>query len=103
MYTRHASDRIPMSFVNLVLSLSLVAAYIVPAYPANSSRLPGRATKSARQLPASSKARADAKSIQPRVRTALDKLSVSFEANQGQADSKVKYLARGKGACLFLT
>ena len=31
------------------------------------------------------------------------KLPLSFEANQGQTDSQVKYFSRGKGYTLFLT
>ncbi len=31
------------------------------------------------------------------------KLPLSFEANQGQTDDRVKYLARGRGYMLFLT
>ena len=31
------------------------------------------------------------------------KLPLSFEANRGQADSRVKYLSRGRGYNLFLT
>src|SRR4026208_2052434 len=30
-------------------------------------------------------------------------LSLSFEANQGQADSRVRFLARGRGYSLLLT
>jgi len=39
-----------------------------------------------------------AKLIQPYI-----KLPISFEANQGQTDERVKYLARGAGYALFLT
>src|SRR5438093_9995228 len=34
---------------------------------------------------------------------ALGKLPLSFEANQGQTDSQVQFLARGGGYTLFLT
>jgi hypothetical protein len=34
---------------------------------------------------------------------AYGKLPLSFEINQGQADSKVKFLSRGSGYSLFLT
>src|SRR5918911_1747495 len=37
------------------------------------------------------------------VSDAYDKLSLSFEANQGQFDRQVKFLARGGGHNLFLT
>jgi hypothetical protein len=38
-----------------------------------------------------------------RVRASLDALPLAFEANQGQSDPRVKYLARGNGYKLFLT
>ena len=34
---------------------------------------------------------------------AYGKLSMSFEANQGQSDSRVRFLSRGSGYGLFLT
>jgi hypothetical protein len=37
------------------------------------------------------------------VRADLDALPLAFEANQGQTDPQVKYMARGKGYKLFLT
>jgi hypothetical protein len=38
-----------------------------------------------------------------RVKAEYGKLPLSFEANQGQTDSKVKFLTRGSGYALFLT
>jgi hypothetical protein len=38
-----------------------------------------------------------------RVRASMDALPLAFEANQGQTDSQVKYLARGNGYTVFLT
>ena len=40
---------------------------------------------------------------QNRVRAALGALPLGFEANQGQSDPQVKYMARGNGYTLFLT
>jgi len=40
---------------------------------------------------------------QPRLLEAYGKLPLSFEANQGQADKRVKFLSRGRGYALFLT
>src|SRR5512132_494930 len=37
------------------------------------------------------------------IETNYGKLPLSFEANQGQTDSQVKFLARGRGYALFLT
>src|SRR5437773_1443776 len=40
---------------------------------------------------------------QSRVNEAYGKLPLSFEANQGQTDSKIKFLSHGSGYSLFLT
>ena len=40
---------------------------------------------------------------QAQVKEAYGKLPLSFEANQGQTDARVKFLARGGGYSLFLT
>jgi hypothetical protein len=40
---------------------------------------------------------------QERLTAAYGRLPLSFEANQGQADSRVQFLSRGKGYNLFLT
>ena len=39
----------------------------------------------------------------PRLAEAYGKLPLSFEANQGQSDQRVRFLARGDGYALFLT
>ena len=41
--------------------------------------------------------------VKPRLHEAYGKLPLSFEANQGQLDSQVKFLSRGRGYSLFLT
>ena len=38
-----------------------------------------------------------------RIRTSFDALPLAFEANQGQTDPQVKYIARGSGYTAFLT
>ncbi len=38
-----------------------------------------------------------------RVQTSMSKLPLAFEANQGQTDPQVKYVARGNGYTVFLT
>ena len=40
---------------------------------------------------------------QPAARLSFAALPLTFEANRGQTDSRVKYLARGDGYTLFLT
>jgi hypothetical protein len=48
--------------------------------------------------------RAGARSVSnARVAETYGKLPLSFEANQGQTDSDVKFLSRGSGYSLFLT
>ena len=42
-------------------------------------------------------------SSQVRVAQSFGKLPLSFEANRGQADSRVKFLSRGRGYSLLLT
>jgi hypothetical protein len=41
--------------------------------------------------------------IQPKLVPSYGKLPLSFEANQGQTDSRVRFLARGGGYTIFLT
>ena len=43
------------------------------------------------------------RSIQLRVNETYGRLPLTFEANQGQADARVKFLSRGMGYTLFLT
>jgi hypothetical protein len=45
----------------------------------------------------------EALAAQPRIAAAYGKLPLSFEANRGQADSRVKFLSRGRGYSLLLT
>ncbi len=44
-----------------------------------------------------------AKVTGPKVLKTYGRLPLSFEANQGQTDDQVKFLARGRGYTLFLT
>ena len=41
--------------------------------------------------------------IQPKLVASYGKLPLSFEANQGQTDARVRFLARGDGYTIFLT
>ncbi len=41
--------------------------------------------------------------VQPMLVAKYGKLPLSFEANQGQADARVRFLARGRGYTIFLT
>lgn len=46
---------------------------------------------------------ADASTSHARVTNAYERLPLAFDANQGQTDPQVKYIARGRGYTLFLT
>jgi hypothetical protein len=73
----------------VILAIAAIAA---------SSHVRPRSVKRASvpQVPASTAQRG-------RVRANLDALPLAFEANQGQTDPQVKYIARGNGYKLFLT
>ncbi|MFL6303063.1 MAG: SBBP repeat-containing protein [Candidatus Sulfotelmatobacter sp.] len=79
-------------------AVSIVAIAIVAvAAIAGSSHVRARSARtSATQVPASA-------AQSGRVRADLDALPLAFEANQGQTDPQVKYMARGKGYTAFLT
>ena len=54
-------------------------------------------------LPSSAQAPALSAEQRGRVHASLDALPLPFEANQGQTDPQVKYMARGNGYTVFLT
>src|SRR5437899_1286615 len=68
----------------MVLLLALALASCAPASATHPSTESPQATK-------------------PQVLAAYGKLPLSFEANQGQTEPQVKFLARGSGCSLFLT
>src|SRR5437763_13456959 len=53
--------------------------------------------------PKFAKPASSAEATQARLADSYGKLPLSFEANQGQTDPRVKFLSRGKGYTLFLT
>jgi hypothetical protein len=65
---------------------------------ASRSSSPKSSSSFMRPTPLQAKARLS----QPDARSVLGQLPLIFEANQGQADSRVKFLARGTGYSLFL-
>jgi hypothetical protein len=76
-----------------IVAIAIVAATAI----AGSSHVRARSARtSATQVPASA-------SQSGRMRSDLDALPLAFEANQGQTDPQVKYMARGKGYTAFLT
>src|SRR5437660_3053938 len=77
-----ARGRAPMVFALLVLGGGLLLTPDVPSAPHS----------------------ADAALSNPaQIRAAFGHLPMSFEPNQGQSDSRVKFLARGNGYGLYLT
>ncbi|MCI0387309.1 MAG: SBBP repeat-containing protein [Acidobacteria bacterium] len=77
------SKLIAISAIGIILGLAGMAYFFIPSTASNSNE-PAATTAAAAQ-------------------TAYGKLPLSFEANQGQTDSQVKFLARGSGYTLFLT
>ena len=89
-----------------VAALAVVAAG-APGFRSqglNSSSNSARTPIAAASLPASTtSASAPSAELRGRVRASLSALPLGFEANQGQTDPQVKYMARGDGYTLFLT
>jgi hypothetical protein len=87
----------------LVLTLSLVTVPLIPssrsmsanASLAGTASLVGQAPDAITSEPATGAA--------ARAQEAYGKVGMSFEANQGQTEDEVKFLARGAGYTLFLT
>src|SRR5438128_2234709 len=71
---------------------------ITLGFTATSCTLQGRG-QGPRLLPAAEPAVATKATLQ----TAYGHLPLSFEANQGQSDAQVQFLAHGRGYSLFLT
>ena len=95
----------------MVLALVCVTCWLLSVRHQESVRLaPQRENSDSRTVTpgqkgdtAGSQMRSGATSTQPFVRNALGKLPLSFEANEGQIDPRVKFLARGNGYNIFLT
>src|SRR5580692_5431742 len=64
---------------------------------------PGITVQTFAQHPQLSSASKTAPKPQTNILDQYGKLPLSFEANHGQTDSKVKFLSRGHGYSLFLT
>jgi hypothetical protein len=84
----------------LLLALSLVTVPFIPSSRASAS-LPLNASRVGQGAdPVSSDQAAEATS---RAQEAYGKLSLQFEANQGQTDRRVNFITRASGATIFLT
>jgi hypothetical protein len=94
------SKPVPGMFVPSVWILALAALAAVGIVGAGGWRTPSRtpaANRSAAAQPATSAEKS------ARVLASMDALPLAFEANQGQTDHQVKYMARGSGYTVFLT
>ena len=83
-----------------------MAAIAIVAIMACAVKLSAPHAKDARAVnPGSVKSQVPALSNEQRgrIRASLDALPLAFEANQGQADPQVRYMARGNGYSVFLT
>ncbi|HEV2175754.1 MAG TPA: hypothetical protein VGW33_00895 [Terriglobia bacterium] len=80
----------------VIVSLITLLALAIPGRPGHSDR-PMLAADAPVNLSKPGPAR------QGRVLQSYGKLPLAFEANQGQADARVKFLSRGAGYTLFLT
>ncbi len=95
----------PKTIVARRIGIAIVAvaafAVVVVGAPASRGR---RANFTQKPIQAASvPAAAHTMESRGRVRATLNALPLGFEANQGQSDPQVKYLARGDGYTLFLT
>src|SRR6266481_3549123 len=91
--------------VCLSLCLFVLGAVLFATPRSATGQLPGKADavppmKNERSLDASAKPSSESKA---HAVDSFGRLPLSFEANQGQTDSRVKFLARGQGYTLFLT
>src|SRR6266550_7605367 len=78
-------------------------ALIATATLLGSLAIYGTASERASQPSSGAKGADTRGTLSARVADAYAKLPLSFEANQGQADAQVQFLARGPGYGLFLT
>ncbi len=83
------------SLFSLLLAAAILYPFLRPATPSTGDE-PGR--QRAAQVSAAS-----AKLSEARATEAFGQLPLSFEANLGQTDERVKFLSRGQGYGLFLT
>ena len=87
-----AKMRIAICFGFVVLSFLTLAGFtLLPRIQAAEETLPDRRVS------------ASPTTIQPKLAASYGKLPLGFEANQGQTDPQVRFMARGGGYTIFLT
>ncbi len=96
-----------VALTSAFISASLLLRISSPSAAASTHRLTNLPEQSSHPQPlfswGSANSLATNRSAQTRVSEAYGKLPLSFEANTGQTDSRVKFLSRGRGYTLFLT
>jgi hypothetical protein len=85
-----------------LLVLAILSSNLMPLQGQSFAGLPA-ADRDSAFSPRSKVGTRDAGSANPNLRVQYMRLPLEFEANQGQSDSQVKFLARGQGYALFLT
>ncbi|HTW59701.1 MAG TPA: SBBP repeat-containing protein [Terriglobales bacterium] len=96
-----------LRFAGCIVAVLVVAAAAMIAVGGEGSH--GKLARASDQAAVAARAATPAQSPlakaeqQNRVRAAMGALPLAFEANQGQSDPRVKYMARGNGYTLFLT
>src|SRR5437016_14301790 len=99
MYSRNSKPLIAMT-----VSLAFVLSMVLPAArtSARVAREQARTTSTSSSV-TNGRSRNPLSELQPQVAQAYGKLSMYFEANRGQTDGRVNFIARGGGYTLFLT
>jgi hypothetical protein len=88
----------PARMVAVAAALSLMAAVLVWKSPGGESKASGKNASGTRALLSS-----QAVPTNPHMFPSFGSVPLSFEQNEGQSDSRVKFLARGAGYTVFLT
>jgi hypothetical protein len=92
------TPKIFFAAICIVAVTVVAAAALIAVSPAKSSARPSRAAAST----AAAKPQAVTPAEHARINAAYAALPLAFEANQGQVDPQVKYMARGNGYKLYL-
>ena len=96
---KHATSA-AMLIVLSIVSIELVVRLSQPVLSKNESH---RSNPSSIVNPVSKKPGSNGTPAKPRLAGAFGKVPLQFEANHGQTDGRVKFMARGPGYGLFLT
>ncbi|MEO7660050.1 MAG: hypothetical protein ABIV48_10590, partial [Pyrinomonadaceae bacterium] len=113
MFHPSTSKNIPAQLLSLIVTMAIMVSWVVPAKEAvasshsektmpaaqpNTEKGTGKNSSDSTATPSK-----PGPATEKRISEAYGKLPLTFEANQGQTDSEVKFVARGSGYNLFLT